>query len=74
MEALSVRFRVGVYDAAAYFSGMVDDVRVFNTIIPTSQIQEQYYTGLNKLLNNGGITKEEYLSRVLDLNNSYAKR
>ncbi|MFA5431885.1 MAG: LamG-like jellyroll fold domain-containing protein [Candidatus Paceibacterota bacterium] len=57
-----------------YFSGLLDDVRIYNVAISASQIKEQYYVGLNKLLNNGGITREEYLSRVLDLNNSYAKR
>jgi prepilin-type N-terminal cleavage/methylation domain-containing protein len=56
------------------FQGLIDDLRLYKTSILTSQIKEQYYVGLNKLLNSGGITREEYLSRVLDLNNSYAKR
>ena len=59
---------------ANYFTGLIDEARLYNSAIPTSQIQEQYYAGLNKLLINGGITKKEYLSRVLDLNNSYGKK
>ena len=49
------------------FQGLVDDVRIYNVTIPTSQIQEQYYAGLNKLLANKGITQEEYLSRINSL-------
>ena len=48
----------------AYFSGRIDDVRIYNTAMPTSKIKEQYYLGLNSLFANGGITKEEYLSRI----------
>jgi prepilin-type N-terminal cleavage/methylation domain-containing protein len=48
------------------YSGLLDDVRIYNAEIPMSQIKEQYYAGLNKLLANGGITEEEYLSRLKD--------
>jgi prepilin-type N-terminal cleavage/methylation domain-containing protein len=51
-----------------YFNGSIDDFRFFNIAMPTSQIREQYYLGLNKLLTNRGITEEEYLSRL----NNYA--
>lgn len=44
--------------------GTMDDIRVFNDAITISQIKEQYYSGLNSLFLNGGITKEEYLSRI----------
>jgi len=68
---------IGGYSGAAlldFFNGSIDEVRIYNAAIPTSQIKEQYYIGLNKLLINGGITREEYLSRVLDLNNNYATK
>jgi prepilin-type N-terminal cleavage/methylation domain-containing protein len=48
----------------SYFNGFIDDVRIYNTAIPTSQIKEQYYAGLNKLLTNGEITEEEYSQRI----------
>jgi prepilin-type N-terminal cleavage/methylation domain-containing protein len=47
-----------------YFNGYIDDVRLYNVSIPTSQIKEQYYVGLNKLFANGGITNEEYSQRL----------
>jgi prepilin-type N-terminal cleavage/methylation domain-containing protein len=53
--------------ASYYFSGKMDEVRVYNEAMPTSQIKEQYYAGLNKLLANGGITKEEYSKRIENL-------
>jgi prepilin-type N-terminal cleavage/methylation domain-containing protein len=61
----SYEFRVGKDGAGNYkFNGLIDDVRIYNTAIPTSQIKEQYYAGLNKLLINGSITKEEYALRI----------
>ena len=53
----------------SYFKGLLDDVRIYNTAMPISQIKEQYYAGLNNLLINGSITKEEYISRI----DSYGK-
>jgi len=47
-----------------YFSGLIDDIRIFNAAMPSSQIKEQYYVGLNSLLTNGEITNKEYLSRI----------
>jgi prepilin-type N-terminal cleavage/methylation domain-containing protein len=44
--------------------GKVDDIRVYDSAIPTSQIQEQYYLGLNRLLVNGSISIKEYNERI----------
>ena len=41
-------------------NGAIDDVRVFKEAIPTSQIKEQYYLGLNSLFSSGQIGREEY--------------
>ena len=49
---------------ADYFSGSIDDVRIFNAVASISQIKEQYFAGLNSLLFNGSMSKEEYLSRI----------
>jgi len=56
--------QLGQYSTYGYLIGLIDEVRIYNAAIPASQIKEQYYTGLNNLLINGGINKEEYLSRV----------
>jgi len=49
-------------------TGKMDEVRLYNAVMPTSQIKEQYYAGLNKMLNSGNISKEEYISRINNLN------
>lgn len=69
----SYQFKIGASGATSYqypLNGLVDDVRVYNAAVPSSQIKEYYYAGLNGLLKNGGITKEDYLSRI----NSVAKQ
>ncbi len=62
--------RIGnrAYTTDITFDGYIDEVRIYDAVVPTSQIQEQYYLGLNKLFTNGGITEKEYLSRL----NNYA--
>ena len=66
-------WHIGVYGVAGadthagYFKGYVDDVRIYNAAIPTSQIRESYLAGLNNLLASGGITQEEYNQRIVEL-------
>jgi prepilin-type N-terminal cleavage/methylation domain-containing protein len=43
-----------------YFTGQIDEARLYNVAIPISQIKKQYYAGLNSLLASGNITNEEY--------------
>lgn len=59
-------FYIG-YLGGVSFNGSIDEVRVYNTVVPGFQIREQYYAGLNSLLISGGITKEEYSSRLIEL-------
>jgi len=47
--------------------GKMDEVRLYNAAMPTSQIKEQYYAGLNQLLTKGGLTQEEYSQRMSEL-------
>ncbi len=46
------------------FNGLIDEVRIYGNVIPTSQIKEQYYAGLNSLLVNREITSQEYQARL----------
>lgn len=46
------------------YAGLVDGVSIYNAVIPTSQIKEQYFSGLNSLLSHGNISMEEYNQRV----------
>ncbi len=47
-----------------FFAGKIDDVRVYNALIPIAEIKKEYYAGLNNLLANGSINKEEYSARA----------
>lgn len=53
-----------------YLIGKVDDIRIYNTAVPISQIKEQYYTGLNSLLINSNITNKEYAERINSIGNN----
>jgi prepilin-type N-terminal cleavage/methylation domain-containing protein len=63
---------IGRYAGSSYlFSGNMDDIRIFSVAISSSQIKEQYYAGLNKLLANGEINQREFIQKTnsLSLNN-----
>jgi len=63
-RARTYNFNSGSY---SLFNGLIDDVRIYNEGVSTFQVEEQYYSGLNKLLVSGGISEEEYLSKVSEL-------
>jgi prepilin-type N-terminal cleavage/methylation domain-containing protein len=46
------------------YHGKIDSLRLYNSVVSVMQLRENYYTGLNSLLINGIIDKEEYLSRI----------
>jgi len=48
-----------------YFNGLIDDVRIYATVLTTFQIQSRYYAGLNKLLTKGLISGKEYQNRLV---------
>lgn len=50
-----------------YFKGLIDDVRIYNQAIPTSQIQQNYFVGINRLLKNNGISLNEFNQRIAEL-------
>ncbi|MFA5013156.1 MAG: LamG-like jellyroll fold domain-containing protein [Candidatus Paceibacterota bacterium] len=67
-------FKIGATSAAANrFAGKVDEVRIFHAIITLSQIQQNYFTGISKLLANGAISQGEYNARLAELNSNYAE-
>jgi prepilin-type N-terminal cleavage/methylation domain-containing protein len=47
------------------WDGTIDDVRVYGAAMSTSQIQQNYYLGLNSLFKNNGITLAEYNQRLI---------
>ncbi|MFA5013067.1 MAG: LamG-like jellyroll fold domain-containing protein, partial [Candidatus Paceibacterota bacterium] len=46
------------------YNGLLDDVRIFNAAMPTSQIQQMYFAGLSKLFAKNQITQSEYQQRL----------
>jgi hypothetical protein len=49
------------------FKGTIDDLRIFNSAMPTSWIKNEYFLGVNSLLNNKAISFEEYFLRIKEL-------
>lgn len=47
-----------------YFTGLLDSARFYSAAIPTSQIKELYFAGLNNLFAKGQITAQEYSERI----------
>jgi prepilin-type N-terminal cleavage/methylation domain-containing protein len=68
-------FRIGYTGSIAapvYFNGLIDEVRIYNQAMPSSQINQSYFTGLNKLLINSSIYVEEFDQRMSELSGSLA--
>jgi len=64
--------RVGSYNDSSNnptlsFNGLIDDVRIYNTFLSSSQIKQNYIAGLDSLLSSGTISKKEYDERVNNL-------
>ncbi len=58
------------YSATWYFTGLIDEVRIYNQATSSSQIKQNYYLGLNSLYKNQGITQLEYVQKLSKLRNS----
>ena len=55
----------GVFECI--YKGLIDDVRIYNAALSSSQIKQNYVAGLNSMLANGNISKEEYNERINNL-------
>ena len=58
-------FKIGRNNSS--LDGLIDDVRVYNGAISASQIKQEYIAGLNSLIANNNISKEEYDQRLNSL-------
>ena len=64
-QVFSNSLRIGSYSSSYYhLAGKMDEVRIFHAVVPSAQIKEQYYSGLNSLLANGNIDAKEYSERI----------
>jgi len=64
---------IGRAHDCCYLIGLVDDVRIYSEAIPTSQIQQNYFAGLNKFFAKRGIEISEYQQKISELQSNYAK-
>ena len=54
-----------------FLNGFIDDFRVYDAILSTAQVKQQYIAGLNSLLANGNISKEEYNERIENIGSNF---
>ena len=57
----------GTYVYGNYFTGLLDDIRIYNAALSFSQIKQNYIAGLDSLLSDGNISKEDYNQRINEL-------
>jgi prepilin-type N-terminal cleavage/methylation domain-containing protein len=57
---------------AYYYNGKIDEVRIYKETIPTSQIQQNYFVGLNKLFKSHGIALNKFNQRITELKSNLA--
>ncbi|MDD4376490.1 MAG: prepilin-type N-terminal cleavage/methylation domain-containing protein [Clostridia bacterium] len=55
------------FNSTYAFKGKLDDVRIYNAALSSSQIKQNYIAGLNSMLSNGNISNEEYNERINEL-------
>jgi len=48
-------------------TGILDEIRVYNQALTAFQIKRNYIAGLNSMLANGNISKEDYNERINQL-------
>jgi prepilin-type N-terminal cleavage/methylation domain-containing protein len=51
-------------DGTQKINAVIDDVRIYNAALSSSQIKQNYIAGLNSMLANGNISKQEYNERI----------
>jgi hypothetical protein len=62
---------IAQYPSSGYqFNGFIDDVRIYAEALPSTEIQKHYVQGLERLLVDQAITKEEYIQRMIKLDRS----
>jgi hypothetical protein len=72
-QAAKNRFWIGRV-TTYYGGGSLDEIRVYDQVMPTSQIQQNYFAGLNKLFAKGGIAQSDYNQRIARLDNNLANQ
>ncbi|HOC53871.1 MAG TPA: LamG domain-containing protein [Candidatus Pacearchaeota archaeon] len=69
----TTEIRIGGSRIVGYFDGLFDDVRIYNQVLSTSQIEQIYFIGLNKLFQNQGITLIEFNQRLGEIKSNLSQ-
>ena len=56
------------------FSGLIDELSIYNKELLISRIEQNYFIGLNELYKNKTITQVEYLERIAELKYNLVKQ
>jgi prepilin-type N-terminal cleavage/methylation domain-containing protein len=62
----NANINIGKY-TTYWAKGKVDEFRIYNTALSDAQIKQNYIAGLNSMLANGNISKEDYNERINNL-------
>ena len=70
----AISLRIGGYDSSNYrLAGRMDDVKIYHAIHSSFLINEEYYSGINKLFKNNGITLNEFNQRIVELKSNLSQ-
>ena len=53
-----------------FFEGLIDDIKIYNAALSSSQIKQNYIAGLNSLIGKGLILEAEFKEKVADLSSN----
>ena len=60
--------QTGTYSGAGHpFDGSFNNLKIYNTVLSSLKIKQNYIAGINSLLSKGQISKEEYNSKLSNL-------
>ena len=60
---------IGRYTSSSnqYFNGSLDDIKIYDAVLSSSQVKQNHVAGLNSLLSSGNISREDYNQRISSL-------
>ncbi|GMX58747.1 MAG: hypothetical protein MCSN_4010 [Candidatus Microsyncoccus archaeolyticus] len=62
--------RIGYIWEDGYYLGEIDQVRIYNAALTISQVESNYYAGINRMLIDNKLTKAEFIQKIGGLNNN----
>ncbi|MEA3292860.1 MAG: LamG-like jellyroll fold domain-containing protein, partial [Patescibacteria group bacterium] len=65
LSVMSGNAYFGGYQGDNRYRGVIDEVHIYASALPSAQIESNYYAGLEKLLAKGLIDKNEYQNRLV---------